>query len=680
MTRGPSILETKFRQKFPMSSFKRFSNHYHPDKTTRYFISDPEDEIVLDRESGWRCCTVLFPFFNEEAYELERSLESIQEQAETLVKSKVHLHILCVMDGWYKSSDSMKEYVKDMFPYPYFWDEILKKDNIEIETFVLQSGAFQSENVKISLMIKKDNRRKHNSHMWFFNAFCREIQPEYCFATDCGTLFEKGCLKYLIQCLDENERYSGCTGRQRLMSKEQQGCYYENGLASFYRLAQAFDYESSITTNLGAFALNGFLPVLPGPCGLYRFNDIQGEPLDYYFSIVNANPIDSGLCIANMMLAEDRVLSLSAVLKTGKRTTWVPQSVFYSEAETSSEKFISQRRRWTNGTLAGILYLLFYEPSLVTTSRHTFWYKFTVFFLTFIQLMIYIVIILSPSIYAFTVYYIMRMLTIKYIAPLHTSLDPEWVGIVYLSILLLYFVFTLVHHIKKWCPFIYFFVCIFNGCCSLLILGSMIGYMVNGVIEHGVSSLYELHQSLIITIAFLMMTTPFILSLMTSFISFYNMCKTFPAYILFLPTFMIWFPAYAFSRTSDLSWGNRPSEVTDGRGDTDTFGEMDIVDLNDTMHIIIDAKLEFKQRQAQAVEKKTRAMNCMGTMNFIFLNGLNFGTSSVLYLFADDERVIFALTLSLLGFSMLFILLSLVFYTIYIPVTKLISCCKRMKW
>jgi hypothetical protein len=107
---------------------------------------------------------------------------------------------------------------------------------------------------------------------------------------------------------------------------------------------------------------------------------------------------------------------------------------------------------------------------------------------------------------------------------------------------------------------------------------------------------------------------------------------------------------------------------------------MDIVDLNDTVHIIIDAKLEFKQRQARAVEKKTRAMNCMGTMNFIFLNGLNFGTSSVLYLFADDERVIFALTLSLLGFSMLFILLSLVFYTIYIPVTKLISCCKHMKW
>lgn len=52
----------------------------------------------------------------------------------------------------------------------------------------------------ITLIIKRDNRKKHDSHEWFLgeSGFGRYYNPEYLFATDCGTLFDKDCLRKLV--------------------------------------------------------------------------------------------------------------------------------------------------------------------------------------------------------------------------------------------------------------------------------------------------------------------------------------------------------------------------------------------------------------------------------------------------------------------------------------------------
>eukprot|EP00122_Pirum_gemmata_P012866 Pgem_evm1s11978 len=124
---------------------------------------------------------------------------------------------------------------------------------------------------------------------------------------------------------------------------------------AWYRAAQAYDYEASISAFQGAFSLCGMLPVLPGPCGMFRMSDINGACLNFYINFVNTTSLDSGLLAGNLLLAEDRILSYAAALKTGKFTQWVPSAVFYSEAETKTKSFIAQRRRWTNGTFAGYL-------------------------------------------------------------------------------------------------------------------------------------------------------------------------------------------------------------------------------------------------------------------------------------------------------------------------------------
>ena len=108
--------------------------------------------------------------------------------------------------------------------------------------------------------------------------------------------------------------------------------------------SQAYDFEASFACYNGSFALGGFLPVVPGPCGLYRKSDICGKAADWYFDIVNQSPAETGMLLGNLRIAEDRVLSYSVVLKTDdtRNMGLVPEAVFYFEAELELQRLMLQ--------------------------------------------------------------------------------------------------------------------------------------------------------------------------------------------------------------------------------------------------------------------------------------------------------------------------------------------------
>lgn len=97
----------------------------------------------------------------------------------------------------------------------------------------------------------------------------------------------------------------------------------------------------------------GFLPVIPGPCGLFRMSAIRQKAIPYYLSTVHKNPDQIGMVMGSLLLAEDRILSLAAVLlsEKGAYTAYEPAATFYFEAETNPKQLCQQRRRWTNGTV-----------------------------------------------------------------------------------------------------------------------------------------------------------------------------------------------------------------------------------------------------------------------------------------------------------------------------------------
>jgi chitin synthase len=448
------------------------------------------------------------------------------------------------MDGWFKASESMKDYIKIMFPGE--WSDDINFSKQEVETHILQSETLvdigEDVVMNFNVLIKKDNRRKANSHEWFFNAFAENIDADYTFATDCGTLFDENCLLNLLEYIERHNEVSGVTGRQRVMSQDQQEINYESYKGMWYRAGQAYDYESSISSFQGSFSLFGMLPVLPGPCGLYRYSDIKGECLDYYFDMINNNGPESGIVIGNLLIAEDRILSFAASLKTGKYTRWVPSSIFYFEAETKTKNFITQRRRWTNGALAGYIYLCFMNPGIIWKSKHTIYFKIINYFLMLVQFCNFMFTSLSPGIFI-----ALSARSIKELNMFTGSFQDICsyvISGVYFALLLS---FVIIHYRNKFIGWSYKMMMYINTLMFLFVLASFIKIIFLGEVA-------------IITFLCISLFTPFLLALFHSLDVFIMMMVNFLPFLLFLPTFIPLFVTYAYTRTWDLTWGNRPSD------------------------------------------------------------------------------------------------------------------------
>jgi chitin synthase len=59
----------------------------------------------------------------------------------------------------------------------------------------------------------------------------------------------------------------------------------------------------------------GFIAVLPGAFSAYRWDAIQGEPLQAYFYTEQISAAETGPFIANMYLAEDRAMCVELLCK-----------------------------------------------------------------------------------------------------------------------------------------------------------------------------------------------------------------------------------------------------------------------------------------------------------------------------------------------------------------------------
>ncbi len=129
----------------------------------------------------------------------------------------------------------------------------------------------------------------------------------------------------------------------------------------------------------------GFISVLPGAFSAYRYLALQNHPdgtgpLEKYFlgELMHGK---SNLAVANMYLAEDRILCFELVSKLNSE--WVLRYVEEAKAETdvpdSVPEYISQRRRWLNGSFFAGLHAIinFYQ---IFRSNHTPNRKMLLFF------------------------------------------------------------------------------------------------------------------------------------------------------------------------------------------------------------------------------------------------------------------------------------------------------------
>ncbi|KAG0051482.1 Chitin synthase, class 1 [Gryganskiella cystojenkinii] len=271
-------------------------------------------------------------------------------------------------DGIAKTSVGGKEVQAHLYEYT---TQISLDPNLKIK-----SANHKIPPVQIMFCLKEKNKKKLNSHRWFFNAFGPILNPNVCVLLDVGTKPGNTSIYHLWKAFDVNKNVAGACGEICAMTGR--GC---SNLVNPLVAAQNFEYKMSNILDKPMESIFGYISVLPGAFSAYRYtalqNDAKGNgPLASYFKGESQGGEMEDIFSANMYLAEDRILCFELVAKRGGQ--WLLKYVRSATGETdvpdSVPEFISQRRRWLNGSFFAAIYALTHSSN-IWRSDHNFMRK-----------------------------------------------------------------------------------------------------------------------------------------------------------------------------------------------------------------------------------------------------------------------------------------------------------------
>ncbi|KAF8930098.1 Chitin synthase, class 1 [Dissophora ornata] len=244
--------------------------------------------------------------------------------------------------------------------------------------------------VQILFCLKEKNAKKLNSHRWFFNAFGQVLKPNVCVLLDVGTRPGSTSIYHLWKAFDLNSNVGGACGEICAMLGRG-----GSQLLSPLVASQNFEYKMSNILDKPLESVFGYISVLPGAFSAYRYRALQNDPsgqgpLEKYFLGEKFHGSDANIFTANMYLAEDRILCFELVAK--RNSAWVLQYVKSAYGETdvpgTVAEFISQRRRWLNGSFFASVYALTHSMAIWrsdhSTARKLFFH--VEFFYSFVSL------------------------------------------------------------------------------------------------------------------------------------------------------------------------------------------------------------------------------------------------------------------------------------------------------
>ncbi|KAF8748992.1 Chitin synthase [Rhizoctonia solani] len=230
----------------------------------------------------------------------------------------------CYQDGIAKDEVAGKDVTAHIFEYT---STVVVSDSGE----VAQGGV----PIQLLFCLKEQNKKKLNSHRWFFNAFGPLIKPNVCILLDVGTKPTGTSIYELWKCFDRHPGVGGACGEYDLR---------RHGPKLFHppkiplAASQNFEYKMSNILDKPLESVFGYISVLPGAFSAYRYKALLGKPLEMYFKgeTMHGGGSDGAGC-------------------SSKKEAW----------NTQIAEFISQRRRWLNGSFFAALH--------ATTFQHRIW-------------------------------------------------------------------------------------------------------------------------------------------------------------------------------------------------------------------------------------------------------------------------------------------------------------------
>lgn len=135
----------------------------------------------------------------------------------------------------------------------------------------------------VHIVIKHNNKGKIESHKWFFKGFCDYMKPKYCQIIDCGSIPDQFSTSKIIRYLDNHSKVGGATGEIEVYvtDKKDDGTAFST-FERMLLLTQYVEYKLANVIDKAMESLFGFLSVLPGAFSIFRYEAIEGRPIDEF--------------------------------------------------------------------------------------------------------------------------------------------------------------------------------------------------------------------------------------------------------------------------------------------------------------------------------------------------------------------------------------------------------------
>ncbi|EMD37704.1 glycosyltransferase family 2 protein [Gelatoporia subvermispora B] len=402
---------------------------------------------------------------------------------------------------------------------------------------------------QILFCMKEQNQKKINSHRWFFNAFASMLQPNVCVLLDVGTRPEKKSIYHLWKTFDLNSNVAGACG-EIAAYKGKNWSSLINPLVA----AQNFEYKIANILDKPMESLFGYISVLPGAFSAYRYIALQNDkfghgPLASYFKGEVLHGRDTDVFTSNMYLAEDRILCFELVAKSN--SDWILKYVKSAIAETdvpdALPEFISQRRRWLNGSFFAATYAIAHLGQILR-SGHSSARKFALVMET-----IYNIINLIAAWFAIGNFYLFFIILSSSLEDPSFSLDfikyfNAVLQFVMSAIIVACFLLSMGNKPRaaKWKYQI----------CAILLAFLMV-YVIFAAVMCSIQAAGQGGDAYRVMLFSIVIT--YGVYTFGSFLAFdpWHMFTSFIPYLLLSPTYINVLNVYAFANLDDISWGTK---------------------------------------------------------------------------------------------------------------------------
>ncbi|WVQ84997.1 hypothetical protein IAT38_007161 [Cryptococcus sp. DSM 104549] len=394
---------------------------------------------------------------------------------------------------------------------------------------------------QIIFCLKEKNAKKINSHRWFFNGFAPLLSPNICVLLDVGTRPALKSIYHLWKAFDLNSNVGGACGEIATFKGKTW-----RGLLNPLVAAQCFEYKMSNILDKPLESLFGYCTVLPGAFSAYRWIALQNNadgtgPLSSY---VKGEQLNTGKA--------DTFTGNIAKTKANWVLKFVKAAVGETDCPDTIPEFISQRRRWLNGSFFAAVYALIHVAQ-IWRSDHSLLRKMglmleslynglSLVFAWFSLANFFIFFVILTSALEGDSFNIPHINILNYIAQYG-----------YLGALVSCFIFGMGNR-PQGAPWKYK--------TTIYIFAVLTLYMMVAAVLCTVQAIKNF-DSAIFSRMVVSLASTYGVFVVSSFLALdpWHLFTCFLQYILFSPTYVNVLNAYAYSNLHDLSWGTKGSDA-----------------------------------------------------------------------------------------------------------------------